>query len=240
MQVSVIIPAYNEAGRIGAVLSVLRQARGLSEIIIVDDGSTDGTFEAIPSGNGFRALRLEPNRGKGAALLAGAEESRGEVLLFLDADLVGLQPNQIEALLTPIVRQEAEMSIAVFTAGRWRTDWAQKLVPGISGQRAMTREFFFSLSGLEKTRYGVETALSQAAARRKLRVARVPWAGVTHVMKEEKLGWIKGTWERIKMYEEIGALFLQQGSNNGSSAFLSPRGDKLKALRPNHSNESDD
>jgi glycosyltransferase involved in cell wall biosynthesis len=215
MQVSVIVPAFNEAGRIGAVLEVIHQARGLSEIIIVDDGSTDGTLEAIPSGNGFSTLRLEPNRGKGAALLAGAQRSRGEILLFLDADLVGLHPAQIEALVAPVVRQEAEMSIAVFKGGRWRTDWAQKLVPGISGQRAMKREFFLSISGLEKSRYGVETALGRAAARRRLRVSRVPWQGVTHVMKEEKLGWSKGMWERIKMYEEIGSCLLRGLFGNG-------------------------
>jgi polyisoprenyl-phosphate glycosyltransferase len=216
MQVSVIIPAFNEASRIGVVLEVLHQTRGLNEIIIVDDGSTDGTLEAIPAGNGFHPMRLERNRGKGAALLAGARKSRGEVLLFLDADLVGLQPHQVESLLAPVVNQEAAMSIAVFRGGRWRTDWAQKLVPGISGQRAMRREFFFSVSGLEDSRYGVETALSRAAARQKLRVARVPWKQVTHVMKEEKLGWSRGLWERLKMYEEIGALLLRGLLVNGN------------------------
>jgi polyisoprenyl-phosphate glycosyltransferase len=220
MRVSAIIPAFNEADRIGTVLEVLHQTRGLSEIIIVDDGSTDGTLESIPANNGFSPLRLEQNHGKGAALLAGAKKSRGEVLLFLDADLIGLQPHQVESLLAPVLQQEADMSIAVFQGGRWRTDWAQKLVPGISGQRAMKRDFFLSISGLEHSRYGVETALGRAAARRKLRVARVPWERVTHVMKEEKLGWCRGMWERVKMYEEIGAFILGGllGIGNGHPA----------------------
>jgi len=221
MRVSVIIPAYNEADRIGAVLAVLHQVPGLSEIIIVDDGSTDGTLEAIPSGNGFSALRLEPNRGKGGALSAGVRQSQGEVLLFLDADLVGLKPEQITALVTPVIRREAEMSIAVFKAGRWRTDWAQKVAPGISGQRAIKRELFLSISGLDKTRYGVETALNRAAARRGAKVSKVPWLGVTHVMKEEKVGWTRGTWERMKMYREIGSCLLRSLTGNGDGPTLS-------------------
>jgi len=205
MEIAAIVPALNEAGRIGAVIEALQETEGLSEIIVVDDGSTDDTLRQVPSGNGFRSLRLNRNYGKGAALLAGARASRAKVLVFVDADLVGLKCHHIESLLAPIAKEEAEMSIAVFQRGRWHIDIGQRLAPYISGQRALFRDFFLSLPNLEKVRFGIETAVSREARLRGLRVKKVPWEGVSHVMKEEKLGLARGLLARMKMYWEIGA-----------------------------------
>jgi polyisoprenyl-phosphate glycosyltransferase len=205
MQVAAIVPALNEEERIGQVLAVLKATAGLHEIIVVDDGSTDNTFAQVPSNNGMRAIRLEENRGKGAALLAGVEACQSDVLIFLDADLVNLRPEHVEALVAPVVKGEADMSTAIFRGGRWRTDWAQRLVPSITGQRALRKDFFLSIPGVEQSRFGLETAITQEAIMRGLRICTVPWEGVTHVLKEEKLGFVRGTCERAKMYWQMGA-----------------------------------
>lgn len=93
---SIIIPAYNEASRIGGSLAeVLRFAErypGKVEVIVVDDGSTDGTaslIEAFQPGAGerLRLVRHPRNRGKGASVRTGFEQARGEIVLFSDADL---------------------------------------------------------------------------------------------------------------------------------------------------------
>lgn len=223
MRVAAVVPALNEAKRIGTVLAALGQAHGLDEIVVVDDASTDGTLVQIPQGNGLRAVRLERNRGKAGALLAGARATNAEILLFMDADLVGVQGKHIDLLLAPVVAGAADMSIAVFRGGRLRTDWAQKLVPYISGQRALRREFFLSLPRLEQARFGVEVALTLQARLQALRVDRVPWYGVTHVMKEEKLGLARGLAERAKMYWQIGAYLAQYG-RNGAAHYESPAG----------------
>lgn len=90
--ISVIIPAYNEAARLG---STLEQAvehlsrRGLSyEVLVVDDGSRDRTVEVAESfaGKGVRVIRHERNRGKGAAIKTGILASRGARVLLADAD----------------------------------------------------------------------------------------------------------------------------------------------------------
>jgi dolichyl-phosphate beta-glucosyltransferase len=92
---SVVVPAYNEEGRIGASLRKIAEhltARRLGfEIIVVDDGSTDGTSEAAGriggEGAPVRIIRNPANKGKGAAVRTGIAAAAGDVVLFSDADL---------------------------------------------------------------------------------------------------------------------------------------------------------
>jgi dolichyl-phosphate beta-glucosyltransferase len=90
--ISVVIPAYNEAGRIGPNLrravDYLRRRRLRYELLVVDDGSRDGTVEVAAgfAAEGVRVLRHERNRGKGGAVKTGVLASRGERVLLSDAD----------------------------------------------------------------------------------------------------------------------------------------------------------
>src|SRR5687768_8357536 len=94
-KLSVVIPAYNEAARIGPTLDAVErwlESTGEDyEVIVVDDGSADETarmVEAVGQKNPrIGVLRLEKNRGKGAAVRAGVLATRGEEVLFSDADL---------------------------------------------------------------------------------------------------------------------------------------------------------
>lgn len=81
-----LIPAYNEAARVGEVVSKTRQQ--VKEVVVIDDGSTDDTA-AIASRAGAKVLRHEHNRGKGSAIITGLDYFRGsaiEFAIFLDAD----------------------------------------------------------------------------------------------------------------------------------------------------------
>jgi dolichyl-phosphate beta-glucosyltransferase len=101
VRLSVVVPAYGEAGRIGDVVGRLRTALGLGgdvEVVVVDDGSGDGTGEAARRAGADQVVELPANRGKGAAVRAGALVARGRTIAFTDADLA-YPPEQLLELL---------------------------------------------------------------------------------------------------------------------------------------------
>jgi glycosyltransferase involved in cell wall biosynthesis len=217
VKTAAIVPAFNEAGRIQGVISVLERVPFLDEVIVVDDGSTDDTFSCIHTANGIRAIRLATNAGKGGALAAGVRQTDAEVLVFLDADLVGLQPDHVRQIFEPVHSGHLDVCVGIVQGGRtaWTDNW-QRWIPAISGQRAMRREVFLGAPGLERTRFGVEVSLSRYARLRGLKVGRVTLRGVTHVIKEEKLGAVRGFWARLMMYGDmarcLAAVPVQDGS----------------------------
>lgn len=202
MRVAAIVPAYNEEQTIGPVIEALLECRRLEEIIVVSDGSDDRTAE-VARRYPVKVLELEQNVGKGGAMKAGANETNCEVLLFVDADLVGLHTEHIEALLEPVLSGRTAMSIGVFSEGRRSTDLAQKLAPALSGQRAVRKDLFDQVPNLEHSGYGVEIALTQYVERHNVEIVRVPLPTVSQVMKEEKRGLVEGMRARLKMYWEI-------------------------------------
>jgi glycosyltransferase involved in cell wall biosynthesis len=202
VRVAAIVPAYNEEQTIGPVIEALLECRRLEEIIVVSDGSDDRTAE-VARRYPVKVLELEQNVGKGGAMKAGANETNCEVLLFVDADLVGLHTEHIEALLEPVLSGRTAMSIGVFSEGRRSTDLAQKLAPALSGQRAVRKDLFDQVPNLEHSGYGVEIALTQYAERHNVEIVRVPLPTVSQVMKEEKRGLVEGMRARLKMYWEI-------------------------------------
>ena len=202
--IAAIIPAYNEEDRIAAVIETVLRVPLLDMIVIVSDGSTDRTVE-VASRYAVRVEALPANLGKGGAMLHGARLARGmDILVFLDADLVGLRPEHVEALVLPVVERQAQMTLGQFKDGRGLTDLAQRLVTCISGQRAIVRDLFLSIPDLDRVGYGIEMAITFHVRANKLAEEWVPMRGVTHPMKEEKLGFLPGAWSRARMYAEMG------------------------------------
>ena len=104
MKLSVVIPVYNEIQNIEEILKRVRATSLVWELVVVDDGSQDGTRDLLKNLDGKDGLRVilhEQNQGKGAAVRTGLQAARGDVLLIQDADLE-YSPHDYPALLEPI------------------------------------------------------------------------------------------------------------------------------------------
>ncbi len=184
-RVVALVAAKEAAGRVDATVAALVSLASVHDVVVVDDGSTDGTGEEALAA-GARVLRLPRNLGKGAALRAGvAATPEADVYLLVDAD-VGDTATRAATLLEPVVAGEADLAIGVLPAAgkhggiglvRDLAATAIRLATGsavrapLSGQRAVRAELLRSLPLAE--RFGLETAMTIDARRQGARVVEL-------------------------------------------------------------------
>jgi glycosyltransferase involved in cell wall biosynthesis len=194
--VAVVIPAFNEAERIGETVAAALTLPGVDHVVVASDGSTDATVR-VARDAGATVWRTARNRGKAAAMLAGAEavsvidkrdpgDDGPRHLLFLDADL-GVTAANGGPLIEPVAEGSADLAIAVFTtrvklgghglvvrlsaAGIARAAGWTPAQP-LNGQRCLTRAAFDAACPLARG-FGVETAMSIDLKRQGLRIVEV-------------------------------------------------------------------
>lgn len=153
MRISVIIPAFNEERNISFVISQAKKIENVEDIIVVDDGSGDLTAEKAADA-GATVIRHEKNMGKGTALMTGFSAAKGDIIVFLDADL-HFEVEDLGKLIEPVIRGRADMALAKFPKAKKRggfglvkglARWGTYLMTGqsfsasLSGQRAFKRE----------------------------------------------------------------------------------------------------
>ena len=121
MKISVLMPVYNERATLMEILARVRAVPIEKEIILVDDGSSDGTRELLAglSGDDLHIILHERNRGKGAAIRSGLAQASGDVVIIQDADLE-YDPNDYPALIAPIAAGEADVVYGSRFLGRGR------------------------------------------------------------------------------------------------------------------------
>lgn len=200
-----IVPAYNEGIRIGHVLDVLKKVPLVDRVVVVDDGSDDNTSETAEK-YGVEVIRLEINRGKASAMDEGVRKTSEPIILFLDADLQNLSVKHVNDLIQPVLNGEIEMTMGIFKKGRFRTDIAHFISPGLSGQRAIKRHVWDLLDKsrpMDTIGYGIEEELQALVKEGKTTLQIVHWEGVSQFTKEEKLGPQEGFKLRIRMYQDI-------------------------------------
>jgi glycosyltransferase involved in cell wall biosynthesis len=195
MKLIIQIPAWNEEATLPETLAALpRSLAGFSEtaILVIDDGSTDGTAEAARAGFADRVVSFTKHRGLAAAFSAGLDESLGmgaDAIVNFDADLQ-YDPADIPALVAPILAGRADLvvgdrgpgKLAHFSPvkrllqrlGSWMVRQASglKVHDATSGFRAFTREAARRMNVFSRMTYTLETLIQ--AGFKDLRVASVP------------------------------------------------------------------
>lgn len=202
MRTIAIIPAFNEEKTIASVVHAARASRYIDQVFVINDGSVDQTSQMAQVA-GATVVEMGTNRGKGAALQMGLQSTNSDVIVFLDADLIGLTTDHIDTLLLPVVRGQVDMTLGVFGKGRAATDLAQKITPFLSGQRAIKRTVLQQLPSLDELGYGVEVALTRYVKSQGIPYQEVILPEVSQVMKEEKFGLLDGLTRRLRMYWDI-------------------------------------
>lgn len=108
MDITVIIPVYNEKDNVAAVINVVKSVGIAREIIVVDDFSTDGTRDALKVLKGIKTIFHDKNMGKGAAIRSALKTATGDIIIIQDADLE-YSPQQYPQLIKPIHERQTRV-----------------------------------------------------------------------------------------------------------------------------------
>jgi glycosyltransferase involved in cell wall biosynthesis len=184
VRAAAVIPAYNEAETVGEVVGAARRARHISEVVAVDNASTDDTA-AVAAQAGARVVSCFDS-GKGQAMAAGVAATGAEVIVFLDADLVGLQPEHVDRLAVTVLEGRAAMACGLFDRGPVLNPVFLHGLPVLTGQRALSRWLFERLDHTHRRGYKVEAALNTLCSELGVRVESFVCDGLWHRVKERK------------------------------------------------------
>lgn len=216
---SIVIPVYNESATIQRLLARVRSLPLQKEIIVVDDGSQDGTREILQSYECFPDMRiiLHPhNQGKGAAVRTGLLAAQGDFVIVQDADLE-YDPRDIPSLLQPILQDDVDVvygsrflndrlyknSSAIHRWGNRMLTWLSNLCTGLhltdmeTCYKVIRRSKLDGIT-LRQDRFGFEPEITAKLARRGCRIAELP-------VRYEARDWADG--KKIGIRDGLQAIF---------------------------------
>jgi glycosyltransferase involved in cell wall biosynthesis len=203
----VVIPARDEQTTVAGVVRAARAARGVDSVVVVDDGSRDGTAAAAAAA-GARVVAARPPGSPGdkaRALSAGVAATDAEVVVFFDADLTGVHPRHFEALAAPVLAGDAALSCGMVDYGR-RSRLFLRLPP-ITGLRALRREVFEAVPEERRRGFQIEIMINEVVSRQGLPSAIRVLRGLHHRTKIRKRGWRVGLPSHLAMTWQLVACF---------------------------------
>lgn len=206
-KISAIIPAFNEEETIAPVVRAAKESKWLNEVIVVSDGSGDKTAARARAAGADKVFNLPIKKGKGAAMLHGITHTDADIILFLDADLKGFKAEHIKRLVEPVFRGDKVMLVGIRDRGSILSRMTTRL-PLIGGERAMQRFVIENIPDRFLKGFMVESAMNFYCRSRKLSYGRVFLPGLKIRRKMQKVGILRGLWQYVKMYYQVGKAML--------------------------------
>jgi len=200
--VTAIVSVYNEAKIIERVVLDLIKISFLNEIIIINDGSSDGTEEVLNQYNDkIKIVKNNTNRGKGYGVAQALKLAKGELVILLDGDIVNYTEKDLRLLIKPVVRRECDFTLKP-------TD--DIIFKNLSGIRCYWRmDLLNCLTRLEQSsRYGLEIVLNRCLKNKRRKFIKLN--DYHHFQKFEKFNLPVAMWE----YSKEAASLLKQAIKN--------------------------
>jgi glycosyltransferase involved in cell wall biosynthesis len=197
MVIDVVMPARNEVLTVAANVAAARGCGYVRRVIVVDDGSTDGTADLAAEAGADVVRRDAPSGSKAHAMAAGLGATDADTVLFVDADCTGLTAAHLEEICEPYVAGRATMSIGAFDYGPVLNPVILRWVP-LSGERVIPRWVFEAIPPDKLDGYTIESRINEVIAEGRLRTVVRTMQGVSHRTKRDKFGPVEGaraTWE---------------------------------------------
>ena len=201
--ITCIVPAFNEAARIARVLEVATAHPAIGAVIVIDDGSSDGTAKIAAGVAGVEVVRMPQNGGKSLAVATGLALAETDFVALLDADLAGLTVEDLDRLLTPVLDGAADCAISLRRNAPFPWRWIG--LDYISGERVFRRDLV--AGRLEEigalARFGLEVWMNGLLLQARTPIAVVRWPGVSSPLKLEKMGVMRGVLADLRMLGDI-------------------------------------
>lgn len=212
--ISVVIPLFDEEKNIQKLLNFLLCLPYFKEIICVNDGSTDNSLAILKTFNKkIKVINFKKNYGKGHALSSGIKKAKGEILLFLDADLINLTKEHLEKIIKPIMKGKVRTVLGYGTPRKNHFFCSNPMIQMITGQRAYYKEDLLPyIKQIAKTRYGVEIYLGHLIPKEKIK--SVALVGLTHIWKHKKHMPHKALKQYVQMGAQVATEFGKQKIKN--------------------------
>jgi glycosyltransferase involved in cell wall biosynthesis len=198
--IDAVVPARNEEPTVAAVVAACRECSYVREVIVVDDGSDDGTAE-VAAAAGAKVVTRESGGDKARAMEAGVEASDADAILFVDADCLGLTGRHLDEICEPYAAGRAVMSIGWFDYGFWNPV-VLRLAP-TTGERVIPRWVFDAVPPAKRDGYTIEFMINEVVAERRLPTTARVMRGVKHRTKRDKFGRIAGVRETWRMFWKL-------------------------------------